>query len=100
MRFISPVTPEACRVVLGKPVCAVLHDGSRVYGYVHDAAADRLLLSAGPRQKPAPPETLPAGRSGCGQAVFPTPRHGCPDGWIALDPARIAFLVPLPFLLV
>src|SRR5690606_41444718 len=44
--FISPVTPETCRPLIGKPVCVGWRDGSRSDGQSQAADADRLLLGA------------------------------------------------------
>lgn len=100
MEFIGPVTPEACRPLLGKPVCVVLNDGGRYYGYVHAVEEDRLLLTANPERTGTPPgkkATKPHTRT---KAVFPTSRYGYPGGILALDLALIAIVIPLPFLLI
>lgn len=97
--FISPVTPETCRPLIGKPVCVVLHDGSRYYGYLQVAETDRLLLAAnadGDNERSGPAtRTTPLRKN----AHFPDPRYGYPGGKLVLPLERVALLFTLPFLL-
>lgn len=97
--FISPVTPESCRFRIGKPVCAVLHDGSRYYGYLQAVLADRLLLVANPEGGAVPSFPISGASALRTNAHYPHPRYGYPGDGFALPLARVAFLMPLPFLL-
>jgi hypothetical protein len=44
---ITPITADAIRPYIGKPVCAVMHDGTHVYGTIVDCREGHLILSKG-----------------------------------------------------
>lgn len=105
MQQITSLTTEGCRPHIGKPVCAVLIDGSEVVGILHGIEDNRLLLRLGPE-----PETeleTETARTSAGRrkkkkrktvrtsALAPFAFRG---GLIALDLALIAALFLIPFL--
>lgn len=100
MEFISPATPEACRPKIGKPVCVVLHDGSRFYGYLHAAEEERLVLSAKPGENAGLSGKNTVKKNVRTKAVFPIPQYGYPGGLLALEWPLIALVITLPFLLI
>ncbi|CAM2865946.1 hypothetical protein PASE110613_05060 [Paenibacillus sediminis] len=44
MEFINPISADGCRPYIGRPVCAVLYDGTQVVGTVRDATNDGLFF--------------------------------------------------------
>lgn len=99
VEFISPVTPESCRSKIGKPVCVVLQDGSRYYGFLQAALADRLLLAAKPESDGVQTGQYPKTASLRTNAHFPHPRYGYPGVAFTLPLDRVALMFHLPFLL-
>jgi hypothetical protein len=96
MEIISPINAETCRSYVGKPVCAVLHDGSRYYGYVHGVEDGRLLLSYEPQAAVTSAKKKSKNKKKAStQAFFGPYGYG---GLFALDLALIALLFALPFL--
>ena len=98
MEMISPVTAEACSPYIGRPVCAVLHDGSRYYGYLHSVEGGQLRLrseqdaavtSMKKKKRHAPEAST--------KAFYPFSPFGYQRGTIALDLALIALLFAIPF---
>ncbi|NBI28447.1 hypothetical protein [Chengkuizengella marina] len=47
MREIYPITEETCSPCVGQHVCAVLHDGTTVHGYLQDVSGGCLHFEAG-----------------------------------------------------
>jgi hypothetical protein len=97
MEFISPINTETCASYYGKPVCAVLHDGSRVYGYLNKVENGQLLLSHQPTLTGATSQ-LKKSKKAQTSAVYPYPPYGhFPGGILALELALIALLFAVPF---
>jgi hypothetical protein len=47
MQPISPITEEAIRPFIGKPVCAVLHDGTYLFGTIANCHGGQLFFKEG-----------------------------------------------------
>ncbi|TFE19530.1 hypothetical protein [Cohnella luojiensis] len=47
MQPISPISEAAIHSYIGKQVCAVLHDGTHLYGTITDCREGQLFLSGG-----------------------------------------------------
>lgn len=100
MQMISPVNAETCAPYLGRPICAVLHDGSRYFGYLHAVDEEKLTLRMQPTltatsgKKKKRKETAPDVQTSAypGYGFYPPPRE------IFLDLALIALLILVPFL--
>ena len=99
MQIISPVNADTCSSYIGKPVCAVLHDGSRYYGYLSSIEDGRLML----RMEPESAETSTKKKKKANQEAkttgyYPYPPYGYyPRGALALELALIALLFVVPF---
>lgn len=97
MDIISPINAETCSSYYGKPVCAVLYDGTRVYGYLKSVDDGRLLLSD--RSETAETSSrLRKGKKAKTSAYYPYSPFGIfPGGVLALELALIALLFAVPF---
>jgi hypothetical protein len=47
LQSITPITEEAIRPFVGKPVCAVLHDGTYLFGTISDCRDGQLFFQGG-----------------------------------------------------
>ncbi|MEX2416306.1 MAG: hypothetical protein WD424_09195 [Paenibacillaceae bacterium] len=47
MQPISPISADAIRPYIGKQVCAVLHDGTYLFGTISDCRDGKLFFSGG-----------------------------------------------------
>jgi len=101
MEMISPVNAETCGPYMGRPVCAVLHDGSRYFGYLHSIDEQKLTL----RMEPSPAATssakkkrkLPVAKTKAAP-IYPAYGYYPPRHEFILDLALIALLFTVPFL--
>lgn len=102
MQPIAPLTPEGCRPYIGKPVCAVLHDGSEVIGYLHGIEDNRLLIRIAPDSEPVA-NTARANVKSHKKNKRKTVKTSAfapfflPGGLLALELALIAALFLIPF---
>ena len=99
MEIISPVTAESCNSYIGKPVCAVLQDGSRVYGYLHGVESGKLLLRLNPESADVSSAKRKKGKQAARtNAFYPYAPYGFyAPGILALELALIALLFAVPF---
>lgn len=51
MQIIQPINESTVRKHIGKPVCAVMHDGTPCYGYLEDVRDGKLWLCLEPVQQ-------------------------------------------------
>jgi hypothetical protein len=102
MELISPINVRTCKPYIGKPVCAVLHDGSHVYGYLHKVDGGKLYFAEtaqGPgtvstrAEKAKKPLNKKMDKA---QTSFFSPFFS--PGFFALDLALIALLFAVPFI--
>lgn len=101
MEMISPVNAETCGPYMGRPVCAVLHDGSRYYGYLHAVDEEKLTLRLEPNQAAASGKKKKRKTPEVNMSAYPPyPAFGFypPRNEIILDLALIALLFIVPFL--
>lgn len=97
MEIINPITAERCNAYIGKPVCAILHDGSRVYGYLRSIEGERLIL-AEQAETVGTSEKNKKGKKAKAQGFTPFSPFGFfPGGTLALEFALIALLFAVPF---
>jgi len=101
MELISPITAEGCSPYIGKPVCAVLQDGTHVYGYLHRVDGEKVYFTSAaegpgtvssasaPKAKKQLKEKQDKAQTKFFGPFFP--------GLFALDLALIAFLFAVPF---
>ena len=99
MEIISPVTADSCSSYIGKPVCAVLHDGSRYYGFLQAVENEQLILRFQEETAAATSSKKRKNKSDAKTNAFnPYPPYGYfPRGTIALELALIALLFAVPF---
>lgn len=100
------LTAEGCKPYIGKPVCAVLQDGSEVTGYLHGIEDNRLLLRLGPDWDPEGEAEAVLNSAKTGKKKKRKPLRTSAyapfffrGGLLALDLAIIAALFLIPFFL-
>ncbi len=97
MDIINPINAETCESYYGKPVCAVLYDGSRVYGYLNRIENGELILSHQPTVAGTSVQIKKRKKANT-SSLYPYPPYGrFPGGFLALELALIALLFTVPF---
>ena len=97
MQIIHPVSSKVCRAYTGKPVCAVLLDGRKVYGYLQCIQGKKLILTDQPIS--AQTSLKKNSKKAITSAYIPYPPYGFfPGGRLVLNLAFIAFLFAVPFI--
>lgn len=104
MEIINPVSAATVQPYIGRPVCAVLHDGSHVYGVLGGCDGTTLTLNpyTGDGAGPGVLTTKSFARKTRQSKKATTSAFGFPFNpfvtrTIALELALIAFLFAIPF---
>lgn len=99
MELISPVTADGVQPFIGRPVCAVLHDGTHVSGVLGGCDGGALTLNpltadgtGAVSTKSIKGKTKQTGKAATSAFGFPFVAST-----IALELALIAFLFAIPF---
>ncbi|WP_199615239.1 hypothetical protein [Paenibacillus alkalitolerans] len=106
MELIAPVSTQKCAPYIGKPVCAVLHDGSHVFGYLQRVDGGKLILSGSAlgegtvsvskaKAKKQLKQKMDKAQTNFYSPYFYPPYFS--PGLFALDLALIALLFTVPF---